>query len=500
MPLTKADIDEIKSYLKGKNFGYTLFYAISGLFILLNAYMVYRNIYYTLLIPLVLVILYIFFYRVDYVLLLITFFTPLAINITQFEFNVGVSLPTEPLMFGVLLLFILKLCYENNFDPKMWKHPMTVIIGLQLLWMLITSITSQYPVVSFKFLLARLWFVIPFYVFAVHLFRKKKNIKLFIWLYAIPLVIVIIYTTYQHSLWGFDEDAGHWVMSPFYNDHTAYGAILALFVPIFLGFAFTRSFSRLIRLFALIVLAFLFLALYLSYCRAAWISLIVALLIYLVILFRIKFKYIFFSVFILGLVFFTFQFEILDALSKNKQGTSGDLMKHIQSISNISTDASNLERLNRWSSALRMFETKPVFGYGPGTYQFEYAPFQQSEERTLISTNAGDRGNAHSEYIGPLSEQGVIGFMMVIIVFIYSIVVAMRVYRKARDKEVKMISLGIMLGLITYYFHGLMNNFLDTDKASVPVWGFIAIIIALDLFYLPAITNKNQTLLPSDGF
>ena len=141
-----------------------------------------------------------------------------------------------------------------------------------------------------------------------------------------------------------------------------------------------------------------------------------------------------------------------------------------------------------------MFETKPVFGYGPGTYQFEYAPFQQSEERTLISTNAGDRGNAHSEYIGPLSEQGVIGFMMVIIVFIYSIVVAMRVYRKARDKEVKMISLGIMLGLITYYFHGLMNNFLDTDKASVPVWGFIAIIIALDLFYLPAITNKNQTL------
>ena len=143
MPLTKADIDKIKSYLKGENFRYTLFYAISGLFILLNAYMVYRNIYYTLLIPLALVILYIFFYRLDYVLLLITFFTPLAINITQFEFNVGISLPTEPLMFGVLLLFILKLCYENNFDPKMWKHPMTVIIGLQLLWMLITSITSQ---------------------------------------------------------------------------------------------------------------------------------------------------------------------------------------------------------------------------------------------------------------------------------------------------------------------------------------------------------------------
>ncbi|MEI8006591.1 MAG: O-antigen ligase family protein [Bacteroidota bacterium] len=485
MPLSRAKIDEIKSYLKGENFRYTFFYAISGLFILLNAYMVYRNIYYTLFIPLGLVILYIFFYRVDYVLLLITFFTPLAVNITQFEFNVGISLPTEPLMFGVLLLFILKLCYENNFDPKMWRHPMTLIIGFQLLWMLLTSITSQFPLVSFKFLLARLWFVIPFYVFTIHLFKKRQNIRLFIWLYAIPLVIVIIYTTYQHSLWAFEENAGHWVMTPFYNDHTAYGAILAMFVPVFVGFTFTSSYTRFVRFFALIVLMFLLMALYLSYCRAAWISLVIALAVYLVILFRIKFKYIVFSVLLGGLIFYVFSFEILDSLSKNKQGTSGNFMEHVQSMSNISTDASNLERLNRWASAIRMFRERPVFGWGPGTYQFEYAPYQSSEEKTLISTNAGDRGNSHSEYIGPLAEQGILGTLIVFTLFIYSIVVAMRVYRRSKEKEIRMMTLAIMLGLITYYFHGLMNNFLDTDKASVPVWGFMAILVTFDLFYLP---------------
>jgi len=499
MQFSRDKISEIKSYLSGENLRYTLFYVITGFFILLNAYMVYRNIYYTLFLPLGLVILYLFFYRIDYVLLLITLCTPVAVNITQFEFNVGISLPTEPLMFGMLLVFILKLCYDNNFDIRVWKHPMTLIIGIQFLWILITSITSQLPVVSFKFLLARLWFVIPFYIFAIHLFRKKQNIRLFIWFYAIPLVGVIIYTTYQHSLWAFDENAGHWVMSPFYNDHTAYGAILALFVPVFLGITFTRSYSRLIRLFAVMVLGFLFLALYLSYCRAAWISLIVALSVYLTILFRIKFKYIFFSVFLLGLVFYIFQFEIMDALSKNKQGTSGDFMKHVQSMSNITTDASNLERLNRWAAAIRMFKARPVFGYGPGTYQFEYAPFQQSEERTLISTNAGDRGNAHSEYIGPLSEQGLPGMILVVIVFVYSIIVAMRVYRRARDKEVRMLVLGTMLGLITYYFHGLMNNFMDSDKASVPVWGFIGIIIALDLYYLPPPSTENKTIQHLNG-
>jgi hypothetical protein len=41
--------------------------------------------------------------------------------------------------------------------------------------------------------------------------------------------------------------------------------------------------------------------------------------------------------------------------------------------------------------------------------------------------------------------------------------------------------MGAIVGLITYYGHGLMNNFLDTDKASVPFWGFTAMVVSLDL-------------------
>jgi hypothetical protein len=38
-----------------------------------------------------------------------------------------------------------------------------------------------------------------------------------------------------------------------------------------------------------------------------------------------------------------------------------------------------------------------------------------------------------------------------------------------------------------------MNDFLDTDKASVPFWGFIAILVALDLYYLPKKKDGGQT-------
>ncbi|MEI7663700.1 MAG: O-antigen ligase family protein [Bacteroidota bacterium] len=478
----KDKLAEIQSYLFGSKRGITILYVLSAIFIGLNCYFIYRDIYWLLLFPLFLVILYLYFYSLDKILLLIAFVTPVAINITQFEFNVGISLPSEPLMLGVLLIFIIKLFYDNNYDSRIWTHPLTFVIILQLVWMLVTSITSDLPLVSFKHLLARLWFVIPFYILGIQLFRKRSNINRFIWFYTIPLIGVIAYTTYNHSQYGFDEQAGHWVMEPFYNDHTAYGAILALFIPMFCGFAFSRNYSKTTRFFSFIVLSILVGALVLSYCRAAWLSLAFALGVLFIVVFRIKLKWIFFVSVILGFIFYIFSFEILDRLEKNRQGPSANFVEHLRSISNISTDNSNLERINRWQSALRMFEDRPVFGYGPGTYQFEYAPFQRSEEKTLISTNAGDKGNAHSEYIGPMAEQGLPGMLLVLGTVILFITTAMRVYRRADDPEVRMLSLSLMLALLTYFLHGTMNNFLDTDKASVPVWGFMAAIVALDIY------------------
>jgi hypothetical protein len=49
------------------------------------------------------------------------------------------------------------------------------------------------------------------------------------------------------------------------------------------------------------------------------------------------------------------------------------------------------------------------------------------------------------------------------------------------DKRLKSFVLAALLGLVTYYVHGFLNNFLDTDKLSVPFWGFSAMIVAIDI-------------------
>jgi O-antigen ligase len=467
-------------------------YAISALFLGLNIYLFLHDKFWGLLAPLAIFLLLMYFFKLDVVMLLITFLTPLAVNLKDEEFGLAISLPTEPLLMLVFLLFIVKLFHDGYYDYRILKHPVSIAIILNLVWLFITCFTSEMPMVSVKFMLARFWFVVPFFFLGALLFKKFENIKTFHWLYVIPLALVILYTLYNHSLYGFDKPSSNMVMKPFYNDHTAYGAAIAFFLPVFGGIVITRIYSRPLRMAGAFLLAVLIAGIIFSYSRAAWISVAFALGVMLLTLFRIRFQWLLISLLILIGFFYMFRYQLIDKLEKNKQDSSTDFVEHVQSISNISSDASNLERINRWSSAMRLFKERPIFGWGPGTYQFVYAPYQRSKEKTIISTNYGDMGNAHSEYIGPLSESGALGMLTFLGIVVATTITGLRVYRRARIRAVKMFSLTVTLGLVSYYVHGLMNNFLDTDKSSVPFWAFTAMLVAMDIYHLGEKEEKPE--------
>ena len=463
-------------------------YALSIIFMLTNAVCTYFEFYYFNLIPAVILIILLALFSLDKLILLVVFFTPLSINLQHLEGGLGLSLPTEPIIAGIMLIFILNQLHKNTLDAKIIKHPITIAIVINLIWITITCITSELPVVSLKFLISRLWFVIVFYFICTQLFKNYSNIKKFNWLYIISFTIIIFYTLYQHALFGFAEKPANWVMSPFYNDHTIYGAILAMFLPVLIFYTTNKKHQLVVKLLAFLLILIYIVALIFSYTRAAWLSLAVAVAFYFILLFRIKFKTFLLIIAAFLSLFLIFQTEITEILKQNKQDASQNFDKHIQSISNISTDASNKERLNRWNSAFGMFKERPIFGWGPGTYSFEYAPFQHAEDKTIISTNNGDAGNAHSEYIGPLAESGLLGTLTFLAIILYVLSTGFRLYYTIIDYETKKLVLVILLGFVTYVVHGGINNFLDTDKASVPFWGFIAMLVAIDIYH----NNKTE--------
>lgn len=450
--------------------------------------------YFYLLIPVILFVVVLLFINIKIAPFLIAFITPLSVTYTIKE--LAISLPSEPLLIFIMLLFVWEVFFTNRYDKKVLKHPVSIAIYISLAWTFVTSIFSVDYLVSFKYLLSQFWFIIPCYFVVIPLFRKFKNLKNFFLCYVIPLSVIAIVCIGLLSTENFALSYAHYVMQPFYNDHTAYGAVLALFVP--LSFVFVVGNEKLTpniywRIFSTIVFIVLVLGLILSYSRAAWASVLAAIGVFVVVKMKIKLKTILIGIGVVGAFVLIFWSSILGMLQQNNQDSSGNMVEHMTSITNISTDDSNVERLNRWACALAMFEERPIVGWGPGTYKFIYSGYQKSYNLTQISTNAGILGSTHSEYLKPLSEQGFFGTIAVLVLYLTTVCIGLKVYHKAEDKAVADLALFLVLSLVTYYVHGVFNNFLETEKLAVPFWGLTAMIVALDIYY-PKKTEENKLI------
>ena len=491
-----------------KNKGLLLTLALTVLFLVAEALVFYyKGGFFLSLVPLGLLVVWLFMRRIEEGLLSMALLTPFAVNVALMP-GMELSMPVEPMMILFTLMFFFRVLAAHSYDLRLLRHPVSILLLASLLWMTVTSCTSALPWVSFKYTLARVWFVVPFFFAAAQIFRDRRRIGHFFWAYAIGLGVVILIAT-SKTLGNFsDLQTLHRVMQPYYNDHTAYGCAIALMLPAAVYFVLegvkknhlsSHSLSLPLTpfhsIFGLLLLALLLIGLFFSYCRAAWISIAGVIGVYVLIRLGLKVKW---MVLLFGLgvgAFFVYQNDLIYKLGKNHQDSSYTLADQVKSISNISTDASNLERLNRWASAFRMWEERPVLGCGPGTYQFLYAGYQRSYQLSTISTNAGDLGNAHSEYIGPLTEQGVPGVALVALLFLTTFATGVRVYRTAKDPQVARMALAFTLSLLTYYIHGVFNNFLDTDKLSVPFWGFTAVVVALDVYGEKKNDSKIKTLI-----
>ncbi len=475
----------------------TLLWGILIAYVAFSALMVAFQFYYAVLIPALLLFIVLAILSVDRYLLAIVLFVPLSIPLSEvFEgLAIDMFLPTEPMLAGLLLLYILKFFMGDRIDLRILRHPVTLAVYFHLAWMVITSITSSDPLVSFKLLASRLWFVVGFYLLATQLFRKEKNMYQYVWFFVIALTGVILYTVISHIPYGLNNQVmAHSVCRPFYKDHTSYGATLGMILPVLVGlFLLIRNRNLFSRGMMLILVLLVILATVVSYTRATWLSLIAAAGVWAVIKLKIRFEIVLVGAGILVALFFSVRTQLIMELEKNRVESSGEFGEHVQSISNISTDQSNLERINRWSCAFRMWKDRPLFGFGPGTYQFEYGPFQRSYEKTRISTDFGTGGNAHSEYLGPLSEGGIFGLLSILMVIGSTIYTGFRVHYTARRKKLRIFALSLLIGLISYYFHGLLNNFLDTDKISVLFWGFTAMLVAMDIYHRDAPEDEGPS-------
>jgi putative inorganic carbon (HCO3(-)) transporter len=434
-------------------------------------------------------------YHKRFLIYFTVFLVPFSINAGSDAMGITTSIPSEGLVALFTMLLGFRILLRPSIDRKILTHPLTILMGIDILWLIAASLNSTMPFVSTKRVLVRLAFMIVFYLLFAHLFKNIKNIYKSYLCYAGGLLIIIAYTMRNHANFSFSSASSFAIPQPFFNDHTIYGACIAFVFPLLLILflkAKSFGFSKWQRNYLGIGAAIFFIAEILSYSRAALLSLIAAGILAYLTRFKISITTIVMTILIVGTSIYVYSDDLIELVAQNEAvSNQGDLTSHYSSVTNLQNDASNLERINRWVCAWRMFETKPMLGYGPGTYQFEYGQFQTAEFTTYISTAHGNRGNAHSEYLTYLAETGWFGLLNFLVLVFVTIATGLKVVYKAKSERVKYLGLAILLGLVTFFTHGLFNAFIDQDKMAVLVFCGIAALVALDRYHLDAEQPKT---------
>jgi putative inorganic carbon (HCO3(-)) transporter len=424
---------------------------------------------------------------------------PLSTNQKILDSEIMLLIPSEPVEAIIAMAFVFKILFGYKISAEVLKHPIFWVLLLGLLIQYLAVLNSMIIVVSLKSIFLKSCYFLVFFVLAADLYMKKYlNHFTILKTYTFSLFIVGLFIFFKHLNYGLSKDVSGSVTEPFYADHTIYSACLAFILPYsLLLFLFSKKLQLNFyhKFWMACLSAVLLIFFFYTYCRAGWVSLLIASCIIWAMFKGIKFYTLTLCLLSALSLLFIFRSDIAEMLKQNKSDSNAknaNLEEQTKSVANITSDQSNAERLNRWSCAWRMFIDKPFLGHGPGTYQFEYLSYQKRSEMTQISTTTpynikkGKGGTAHSEYLLLLSESGIFSLIFYLVAIMMIFYFALFVFAKSTmaDKKIKIMI--ILFGFCTYILHACFNNFLDTDKAALLYYTSMAAIM------IEAIELRNE--------
>jgi len=410
-----------------------------------------------------------------YLLALIALFLPFSFEVPV-SVNFSLLMPTEPLIAVALLTMFWDIIYRPDLFKVLFENETKWIMPLLATYG-ITTIFSSLIMVSIKFSLLNISYILVFFIWQKYLFKNRPEVfPALLALYSLSLTAVILYAVYRYKQYEWNPVTIKGVFSPFFKDNTIFGASVAVIAAFWLVYSARVQF-RTGRLPGIIAGLFFLAAVLFSNSRAAVLSIAFFGFMLILLLLRVRIVHLAMGILIIAVMSVGFRDRLKDFLSGNtsmSHNPNSTYAEHIKSSGNITTDNSNIERLNRWLAGLAMFTEKPFTGFGPGTYQFAYIPYQNPrfksdltvEDPWHIPENSG--GTAHSEYILALSEMGILGLLAMLIFIARMAFIAFESAHNLKNRQLIIVS---FCALSTYFFHAFFNNFLNTDKFAFLVWG-----------------------------
>ena len=109
------------------------------------------------------------------------FTVPVSMQISFLNDTLSTSVPDEPMMWIFMLTFMVIWASRPNVLPQWWwRSPIVLVVVLQFLWLIVAVIFSHEKLISVKFLAAKCWFLVSYFLFPVLIFRKKQILVLYL--------------------------------------------------------------------------------------------------------------------------------------------------------------------------------------------------------------------------------------------------------------------------------------------------------------------------------
>ncbi len=406
-------------------------------------------------------------------------FTPVTAEITQIK--------TTVFQFIILLLSVLWAIFlirrgELRLSIKKIS-PISYALIFFFFLLIVSYLFSPYKYASFEELMRYLSYFALYFLVTRHVF-KESQVKILLYAMIITTAIITVYGLcqrlgYDFALW----DIQGRIFSTFGHPNF-FANYLIIIIPTFVGVFIAEATQRmegsstkkrhikLLFLLILIILAVLCLLFTLS--RGAFLGLAMAFPLFAILVvfyLRSQIKAQKFWLCALSITIFISiaLVVVFDSALKSRAASSVELKTEVT--------GSNEARLVIWKGSMKMFQAKPVFGHGLGTFQLFFPQFRPSDyARKGVSHNTL---HAHSEYLEIATEMGSIGLIAFLcLLFCYFFISIFQLKRLKGDYYAPIV-IGLLSGVFAALTHNMLSVSMRWTAPAVPFWFAFAFTVAL---------------------
>lgn len=390
--------------------------------------------------------------------------------------------------FVLLGYLFLKRFGLNFLSYKRVPKSVLYFLLLYFLTMILSSIFSEYPFAGIKIITLQFIFFIIVYVF-YSLIKDDLDIKNYF--LSIILVACILVTI---SLISFYLE-GYSLLNIISKDRTRVSALISNFeafsnffvisVPILISFILFNRKNAAKNNMTWFLLFYIGLGLILTMSRSSILGIVISVLIILFMSKRKRFYQFILAVSLVSVIVLLYPpfNELISLLFRFEEGMSA--------------------RDYLWSMSLNMIKDYPIFGIGPGAYNYElfnYYPFMLDDFYGKLfiyfADVAGGVNLAHNIFLVFFVDMGILGFITSLVLPLIYFRIGIKTIKKFREQNNYYIIIGLFAAGTSVIFRNIFNSigllYVGGIHTDLPFWLIFGSLIYFYRFQLPKSDSTND--------